>query len=67
MDPAELHNDYLRERFNAILEESARQRELPSLRQRLALRLQSLVDWLEPAKAPAPQRDPGSFQKRTTA
>lgn len=67
MDPAELHSDYLKNRFSTILEESARARELPSLRQRLAYRLQSFVNWLEPAKAPAPQRSTGGFHKRPTA
>lgn len=66
MDPAELHSDYLQTRLNDLLAESARARELPSLRQRLAQRLQTFVDWLEPTPQ-ARSRDVGEFQKHATS
>ncbi len=70
MDPAELHSDYLQNRFGGILEESARQRELPSLRQRLAYTFQAFAQWLEP-NLKTPQQDSEltqeRFQKRATS
>ncbi len=48
MDPPELHSDYVRDRFDGILQECARQRELPPLRLRLARKLRAFAARLEP-------------------
>lgn len=67
MDPAELHSDYLRNRFNSVLQESARQRELPSLRQRLAYRFQAFAQWLEPDLGAPRGEEQRGFRERSPA
>ena len=48
MYPENYLKQYARDRHNESLRYAARQRAIPSFRQRLAYKLQALAAWLEP-------------------